>query len=109
MEISLFFSFFSFVSQMGKGFYFAGMLYLSIQVQRKGRNQAVAMLAPISQQVCGPMAQNYLLLPSLQARIREVKHKIDTNPEAEIYLTFFFSWKKKIIMTEMFVITYLVT
>lgn len=42
-----------------------GMLYLPLQVQRKGRDQAVAMLTRIPSQMCGSMAQDYILLSPL--------------------------------------------
>lgn len=42
-----------------------GVLYLPKQIPRQGRGEAVAMFPHVSPQVCGSVAQNYLLLPSL--------------------------------------------
>lgn len=38
---------------------------MSGQVQGQGRNKAVTMYTYFSPQLCGPVAQDYLMLPSL--------------------------------------------
>lgn len=65
-----------------------GVLYLPSQVQRQRRGEAVAMFPHVSPQVCGSMAQDYILLSTLQTRTGEIETK-KANTRAEKALLFF--------------------
>ena len=48
---------------------FTGMLYMLSEIQGEGWNETIGMLTYIQYEMCGSMAQNSIMLSSLQARV----------------------------------------
>lgn len=63
-----------------------GVLYMSSKVQRERRSETATMFTYISSQMCGSMAQNHILLSTLQTRTWQIRNKQIINNTQKFFI-----------------------